>query len=470
MTYQDLEALGGGEGERMEFIRAAVEDHRRSDGYRTARKAERYYAKKNPTIREYQKMVYNTLGQAIPDIWSANYKLETLFFRRFVLQQTQYVLSNGVTFQTKGVKERLGKNFDNALQKLAKKAIVDGAAFGFWNLDHLEVFPFADTPNDPGFAPLYDQDTGLLRAGVRYWETAGRIRRYTLYEADGYTECIQREEGKMASLSGKKPYRSVVTANGLGMAEVEPGEPYPVLPILPMYANDLKESEIVGIQSSIDCYDFIKSGMANSVDETSAFYWILKGCGGMDDTDLAQFVQRMRQLKATVLDRNVEAEAHTLAVPVEANERLLDRLRSDLYEDFMLLDTEKALSGNITATAIRLAYQNQDDKCGDFEYCIREFIGRLLDLLGIQDEPSFQWNRVANQMEETQMVMMAAAELDSEAILNHLPWLTPEEAGKILERRAAEELNKFNAAGDETGAGDTEAGTEEAAAGLRGEE
>lgn len=33
----------------------------------------------------------------------------------------------------------------------------------------------------------------------------------------------------------------------------------------------------------------------------------------------------------------------------------------------MMLDTEKALSGNMTATAIRLAYQQQDDKCGNAE-------------------------------------------------------------------------------------------------------
>lgn len=120
---------------------------------------------------------------------------------------------------------------------------------------------------------------------------------------------------------------------------------------------------------------------------------------------------------------------------MDANEKLLDRLRSDMYEDFMLMDTEKALSGNMTATAIRLAYQAQDDKCGDFEYRIREFIGQLLDLLGTKDEPSFQWNRIANQMEETQMVMMAATELDSQA---------------ILDRMAADDLGRFD--GEDFGA------------------
>ena len=103
------------------------------------------------------------------------------------------------------------------------------------------------------------------------------------------------------------------------------------------------------------------------------------------------------------------------------------------------------MSGNLTATAIRMGYQSQDDKCGDFEYCIRDFIGKLLELLGIDDTPSFQWNRIANQLEETQMVLSAATYLDDEAILRHLSWLTPEEVDDILERKDAENMERLGA-------------------------
>lgn len=73
---------------------------------------------------------------------------------------------------------------------------------------------------------------------------------------------------------------------------------------------------------------------------------------------------------------------------------------------------------------------------------IRDFIGNLLDLVGIEDEPSFQWNRIANQLEETQMVLAAANYLDDEAVIKHLPWMTPEEAEELLKRRAAEEIDR----------------------------
>lgn len=441
-TYQDLKALGANEAARAAFVDKAVSEHMTSAKYRVARDAEAYYAKHNITMEKYVKVIMNALGQAVPDVWSSNYKLTHGFFRRFVLQQTQYVLSNGVTFEKPETKDKLGRDFDNKLQDLAKRALVGGVSFGFWNIDHLDVFSFADTPSEPGFVPLYDEETGYLCAGVRYWTPTQGVRRWTLYELDGYTDYIKRKDESIRVLNTKRAYAQISkVTQACGVEEVE-GMNYSGFPIIPMYANDLKESEIVGIRAAIDCYDFIKSGMANNVDENSAFYWTLKNTGGMDDEDLANFVTKMKQLHAVTLDRGVEADAHTLAVPYEANKMLLDYLKDDMYADFMLLNADKALSGDKTATAIRLAYQAQDDKSGDFEYCISDFINRLLDLLGIDDTPSFKWNRIANQTEETQMVMTAAQYLDDEAVLKHLPWLTPEEVDELLKRRENENVDR----------------------------
>lgn len=446
-TYQDLIAIGENEKGRMEFVRSVVTDHRSSDAYSIAAAAEAYYAKRNITIEKFQKFLYTANGKAYPDLFSANYKLKTMFFRRFVIQQVQYVLSNGVSFDDDTTKEKLGRTFDNQLQLVAKKAMVDGVAFGFWNYDHLEVFSFADTPNDPGFAPLYDEEDGTLKAGVRYWSLSdGETKRYTLYELDGYTEYIEKRGETIKTKQEKRAYRQIVQRSVVDGEVVADGDNYPGFPIIPMYANDLKESEIIGIRESIDCYDFVKSGLANTIDDTSSVYWVIKNAGGMDDVDISRFMDRLRTLRATVIDSDDggDAEAHTLDVPYQAREAMLSRLRSDLYEDFQLLDMEKVMSGNLTATAIRMGYQNQDDKCGDFEYCIREFIGKLLNLLGIEAEPSFKWNRIANQLEETQMVMTAATYLDDEAVLKHLPWLTPEEVDELLKRIDAEDMERLD--------------------------
>lgn len=442
-TYQNLAAISESEGKRKQFVFDVIEEHKDSTAYKTATIAEKYYAKKNVTIMAFQKMLYNMHGQQVPDMWSANYKLRTHFFRRFITQQVQYVLSNGVTFQKKDTKDKLGKKFDTQMQRAAKKAMVDHVSFLFWNLDHVEVFCFADTPTDPGFAPIYDADTGALRAGVRYWHPADKVTRATLYEEDGYTEYI-KEEDKISIVAEKRSYKKTTISSKADGVSGERNENYSAFPIVPLYANDLHESELEGHRESIDCYDYIKSGMANDIDDTSGFYWVLKNSGGMDDVDLAKFRERMHTVKvATMDDDNASAEAHTLDVPVEAREKMLELLKADLYSDFQIVNVEALSASAKTATEIRAAYQPMDDKCGDFEYFLIDAIQNILSLAGIDDEPSFKWNRIANQTEETNMVMSAAPVLGDELTLKKLPFLTPEEVEDRLRDMGNQAMNRF---------------------------
>ena len=443
-TYQNLSEIAQSEDKRKKFVFDVIKEHKESAAYKTASVAEKYYAKKNVTIMAFQKMLYNLHGQEVPDMWSANYKLRTHFFRRFVIQQVQYVLSNGVTFQKKETKDKLGKNFDTQMQKAAKKAMVDKVSFLFWNHDHIEVFSFADTPHDPGFAPLYDADTGALRAGVRYWMPDEKTTRATLYEEDGYTE-YKKKEDEISVVAEKRAYKKTVISTKADGVSGERNENYASFPIVPLYANDLHESELEGHRESIDCYDYIKSGMANDIDDTSGFYWVLKNSGGMDDIDLAKFRERMHTVKvATMDDDTASAEAHTLDVPTAAREKMLELLEQDLYKDFQIVNVEALSASAKTATEIRAAYQPMDDKCGDFEYCLIEAIQSVLTLAGIDDEPSFKWNRIANQTEETNMIMTAAPVLGEELTLKKLPFLTPEEVEDRIRDMGNEAMNRYD--------------------------
>ena len=442
-TFQKLTAIRENETDVKKFVFDVIEEHKDSAAYKVASVAEKYYAKKNVTIMAFQKMLYNMHGQEVPDMWSANYKLRTHFFRRFVIQQVQYVLSNGVTFQKEDTKDKLGKTFDTQLQRAAKKAMIDRVSFLFWNLDHVEVFCFADTPTDPGFAPLYDEDTGALRAGVRYWHPDENVTRATLYEEDGYSE-YKKEKDQISVVAEKRSYKKTTISSKADGVSGERNENYSAFPIIPVYANDLHESELEGHRESIDCYDYIKSGMANDIDDTSGFYWVLKNSGGMDDVDLAKFRERMHTVKvATMDDDNASAEAHTLDVPTEAREKMLELLEKDLYKDFQIVNVEALSATAKTATEIRAAYQPMDDKCGDFEYFLIDAIQSILALAGIDDEPTFHYNRIANQTEETNMVISAAAYLGDELTLRKLPFLTPEEVDERLKDMGNENMNRY---------------------------
>lgn len=445
-TYQDLqEAIT--KGTLGEFLRSAVREHQSSKAYKDAVDGMAYYNKHNITIEKFQKFLFTLSGNKTPDIWSSDYRLKTLMFRRLVLQEVGYICANGMSMDGK---EKLGDDFDNKLQTAAKQALAQGVAFGYWNLDHLEVFSFADTPGKPGFVPLLDEKTSELMAGIRYWfrETGNKtLFRATLYELDGVSEWAAEGSDDATMITAKRAYILKELRNDLGVVDVC-DENYTRLPIATLYGNDTHESELVGLRGSIDCYDFIKSGFANQIDDTSGVYWILKNTGAMDDKDLAQFVQRMKSVKATMVDGSdgTAAEAHTLDVPVEARKTMLDILRRDLYEDAQMLDVAALAGAEKTATEISAAYQPQDNKCADFEWLLRDFIKQICLVAGIDDpHPAFTWNKVINQAEETNMVLAAAEYLDDETVLDKLPWILPEEVPEILKRRDEADLKRMGA-------------------------
>lgn len=446
-TYQDLLKVGEDEIAKGEFCKKAIEDFRASAEYKSAQEGEAYYAKHNLTIEAFQKFLYTLSGRQIADLWSANYKLKTLFFRRLVSQQVQYVLGNGLTLSDMGNKDKLGRNFDFQLQTAAKKAMVGGRSFGFWNFDHVEVFGYADTPSEPGFYPLYDEITGDTIAGIRFWYKSignAMIFRSTLYEIDGYTEYSKKDEEAVQIIEPKRGYKRTTAATAAGGVELITDENYNRLPIVPLYANDTRESELVGIRECIDCYDLIKSGLANTIDDNADFYWVLKNSGGLDDEGLAEFVHKMKTVKAAVTTGdNVDVEAHTMEIPTDARRAMLEILRADIYEDFQALDVKTLSAAAKTTQEIQAAYQAQDNKCADFEYFIIDFVQQILELAGIDDNPTFVWNKVVNQQEQTQTILLAAEYLTDETIIKHLPFLTPEEADEIIAQRDAESMATF---------------------------
>ena len=440
-TYQDLVAVGTDETNRMDFVRTVIFSHQNSEEYKTAVIAQEYDRQQNTTIVNYQKLLYTISGQAVPDNYSANYKLCSNFFNRFVTQQNQHLLGNGASFNDKSQKKKLGSDFDTMLQTLGRYALVDGVSFGFWNYDHVEAFRITE------FAPLYDEETGGLMASVRWWQIDPvKPLRATLYEPDGYTEYIWRDN-KGEILKPKRAYVvNVRTSEADGM-EILDGENYPSFPIVPMWANLAHQSEIVGIRSQIDCYDLIKSGFANDLDDASQIYWTIQNAGGMDDIDLAKFIERMRTVKAAVVeDDGAKAESHTVEVPYASREALLDRLRNDLYEDFMLLDVKNITAGAATATEIKASYEPMNNKVDMYEYCVLDFLKRLFFVAGIEADVTFTRSAIVNAQENIQVLIQAAQYLSQEYVTSKILEILgdADKTEEVLAQMAEEELNRFS--------------------------
>ena len=440
-TYQDLLKVIETDDARMKFVREVITEHKNSDLYKNAVIAEDYDKQQNTTIMQFRRALYNLQGKPVDDLWSANYKLASNFFKRFVTQENQFLLGNGISWKKDDTGDKLGNDFDTQVQKAGREALIAGCSFGFWNLDHLVVFKLSE------FAPLYDEENGSLMAGVRFWQLdTTKPLRATFYEPDGYTDYIwEKAQGEV--LRDKRPYILKTRTTQVDGTEIYDGENYPSFPIVPMWGNPNHQSELLGIRASIDAYDIVKSGFADDLDSAQV-YWILHNTGGMDDADLAQFVERLHIVHAASVDdtAGTGVDAHTVDIPHESREKLLDRIEKDLYKDFMALDTETIASGAATATQIRAAYEPLNSKADEYEYCVIEFIQGILNLAGIEDDPTFTRSYIVNKQEEIQTLTMSAQYLTEDYMTKKILTIMGDAdlADDMLQEKDAESMDRLN--------------------------
>ena len=440
-SYQDLIAASENEAAKMAFVFAAITEHKGTTPYIIALDAEQYYKGLNPRITKYEKIIYDMRGDAHVDKWTPNHKIASNFFNFAITQENQYLLGNGATFTKDDTKAKLGDDFDTRLQDLGKKALVGGVAFGFFNLDHIDTFSLLE------FVPLYDEENGALRAGIRFWQVSpDKPMRATLYEEDGYTDYI-RANDKSAMLHEKRPYKLKVRTSEADGEEIYDGENYPSFPIVPLWGNDKKQSELVGRQGTLDAFDLLNSNLVNNLDEANYIYWVLTNCGGMDEMDDAKFIE---QLKTTHVahadgDSGATAEAHTIEAPYQASESAIQTIQRRLYEDFMCLDVNSLSAANKTATEIKAAYQPLDSKCDMYEYCVIEFVQKILELAGIDDKVTFTRSKVANKSDEINTLIAAQAYLDDETIVEQVCQILgiADKTDEIIRKRRTEEQSRF---------------------------
>ena len=425
----------------MDFVYQVITEHKASPLFKVAKIADDYDRQFNTTIMAYQKALYTLQGRPTEDKWSPNYKLASNFFARFITQENQFLLGNGVTWQNEATEKKLGKDFDTRLQQAGRAALSGGVSFGFWNLDKLQVFTVLE------FAPLVDEENGAMRSGVRFWQiSSDKPLRATLYEEDGYTDYIW-EDGTGKILKEKRPYIQITRTSQADGTEIYDGENYQSFPIVPLWGNPKHQSEILGIRAQIDAYDIVKSGFANDLD-TAQVYWILHNTGGMDDLDLAQFIERLHVVHAATVDDSAgtAVDAHTVEIPSESREKLLDRLERDLYRDFMALDVDNIANGAATATQIRAAYEPMNSKADEYEYCVIQFLQGVLKIVGLEDNPTFQRSYMINTQEEIQSVVTAAQYLPEDYVTEKILFIfgDGDRVKEILAENDAEDIERLD--------------------------
>ena len=436
-TFQDYVAAP----DKLDFIRQAINDHLNSEVYKIAVTADEYERQQNTTIRSYVKYLYTQTGQKVVDFTATNNKLCNNFFHRLNTDRCAYSLGNGITLEQEGVKEKLGRDFDTDLYNAGYYALIHGVCYAFWNKDTMHLFPVTQ------FCPLFDEDTGRLRAGIRFWslDWGNKPVEAVLYLEEGYIRYRTKPGSKGLDLVEYQPlraYKQEIAYTAADGDEIVGESNYGSLPIIPLYGSRRKQSTLVGMRDKLDAYDLIQSGFANDLQDCAEIYWIISNAMGMTDADTNRFRDRIKLNHIAIADtENSPVTPYTQEIPYQARKAFLDDIRNSLYEDFGDLDVHTVAAGD-TNDHIDAAYQPMDEEADDFEYQIITFVRQLLSLLGIDAVPQFKRNRISNQKEQTEMVLSAYGEgvIDRQTAVEKLSWITVDEVDAILDRMDAQDV------------------------------
>lgn len=454
ITYQDFEKAQN----VARWLGQAIAEYMRSDDYKTALDAVEYDAQRNITISQYTKLIYDITGVGVPDYTSSTNRIASNFLHRLITQRCSYSLGNGVSFANKQdvqqedgttvtvdtTKDALGPDFDELVYQAAYYALMQGVSYTFWNNGTMHVFPMTE------FLALRDETDGRIRAGIRFWSLDWGKKPVTvmLFEEDGYS--VYRTKPKQYGLSAlevleeKRPYIQTVQISEADGMEVVGGTNYSTIPVFALYGSRQKQSALVGMRAKIDAFDMIQSGFANDLQDCAQVYWLINNAAGMDESDIARLRDRMLLQHMVVADEtNSTITPYTQEIPYNARMTALQSLREMIYRDYGALDVSAISSQARTATEIQAAYQPMDEEADDFEYQLIVYIKAILELLGIEDTPTFKRNPIINTKEQTETVMLAAQYLDDETILQKLPWVTVDEVPGILARKTGADASRF---------------------------
>lgn len=365
------------------------------------------------------------------------------FYQRFVTHRAQYSLSHGVLIDGKPSAQSMGVGFDNAVATAAQYAQVHGVCWGYWNHDHLELFPAYEDALS-GFVALLDERDSQPMVGIRFWQIdTDRPMWVQLYELDGMTEYRKPKDAQhLIQYKAKQAYYNKGYKDAAGYVITETGV-YSALPVVPLFANKQHRSTLTtAIKCKIDAYDVITSDFADNLEKTNEIYWVLNNFGG-STSEIVNMMETINELKvvANISDGtgSSSAEPKSFEVPYAARSQAVALLTETLHDDAMVVNLKEITGGSLTNVAIEVAFTRMDLGADELEWEVFIFVQQLLALAGIQTENiTFKRSRLFNTAETIQEIYTMRNDISQRKALALNPLITNDEIEQIMQESAQE--------------------------------
>ena len=261
---------------------------------------------------------------------------------------------------------------------------------------------------------LYDIDTEDTDTTTHYAE---------VYDTAGY-EVFKCVEGSGAG-RGKR------AVSGYTFVERKP-HIYGIIPIVTMYNNEEKMSDLERVESLVNDYDKVLSDVSNEFEAFRNAYLMLKNMIAGSDS-----ISKLKEEGILEVMENGDAKFITKQIQTEALENHLNRLEKNIYKFSQVPDlSDENFAGNLSGVAIRFKLFGLETKCiikeRKMAKAIRDLFRVLVsplrvltghepDVLNLKLE--FSRNVPNNITELVDTVIKLDGKVDKETLLALLPFI-----------------------------------------------
>ena len=307
----------------------------------------------------------------------ANNRVPYGIFHDIVSQKVNTLLHETPLINTDvEIPDKYREQLGYTLKQAAIEASICGESFIYEDKDgNFAVFDTADC------IPFYDNQTGVLRALIRFMIKQGEWTKKRSTIAEVYTEtglAIYEKTGNEIKLISETPYKfiketSVILNKVTGISLSK-------LPIAVFKNNEDSKSDLTpSIRAKIDVIDLVQSGFINNIEDFSDVFWVLKKTptGSMDDDDYADFFANINRTKKLFAE---DATPEQFSIPHEARSKAVEMLELQIIKESGVIDTEKLSATQLTTTAIKAATMKLEQKVSDFEWFVNETAHALVDI------------------------------------------------------------------------------------------
>jgi len=424
LTNQLEQAMSQSETELVEFIKKSIDAYQSSKEYLKMLECQSYIEqththdiKKNVTIPSEDGTRTITI------------KPKIIKYSDFASRFAKQLINRHWTIPIKTVHEDV----------LDPNHTAQGAEMAMWVMKHgechaLQVQRKMTVFKATEFLKVLDPRTAQMTHGIRFYKMpvpdAPLI--IELYDNRGYTQWFVDEVYGGVTEGVFTPYlrNNRVNSRGETIEELSDVTEYTKLPIA-----TLKGSRMLtrSLKADIDTFDHEDTMWHDEFQRTHNVYWTFEGhSGNVDDLLETQAVIDALRISRVESDNlgKTGARIETVEFPFEAHRESLNRLENDMHKKAEVTNISAITIGNVTATAIEMAFEAEVNKVGELIRHGIEFYKDLLEISGVENPEPVEFSIKLLRDESALMKILAEAyniEVPAEILWRKIPFLSQAE-------------------------------------------